>query len=122
MEDRRNMTVLLLEDQPLIAMDTEATLKRAGFVHVVHFSSLGPALDWLSTNRPDLVIMEITLQNEPCVTLAEQFARQNVPYLLYTGASRMLIGERIFHDTEWISKPSEIELLDAAIARVLPAA
>lgn len=60
-QDRRHMTVLLLEDQPLIAMDTEAILKHAGFARIVQFASVSPALDWLATSVPDLPVIEVTL-------------------------------------------------------------
>jgi hypothetical protein len=40
LEMRESMLVLLLEDQPLIAMDTEATLRRAGFANIVHPSMM----------------------------------------------------------------------------------
>jgi DNA-binding NarL/FixJ family response regulator len=113
------MTVLLLEDQPLIAMDTESMLKQAGFAQIVHFGSMAPALAWMATSIPDLAILEISLQEEPSVTIAEHLINRNVPFVVYTGANRAMVGHHVFHSAEWISKPSEIELIEPAISRVL---
>jgi two-component SAPR family response regulator len=119
MRDRNDMTVLLLEDQPLIAMDTESMLKRAGFARIVHFSSVAPALAWIATFVPDLAILEVTVQDEPSVAIAEHLIDRNVPFVLYTGANRGMVRDRIFRNAEWISKPSEIEVIEPAISRVL---
>jgi DNA-binding NtrC family response regulator len=120
-KNRERMTVLLLDDQPLIAMDTEAILRQAGFAQIVHFASVAPALAWLAASEPDLAVIEVTLQNEPSIALAQQLISRNVPFLIYSGANRALLADRIFHEAEWVSKPSEIEMLDPAISRVLGA-
>lgn len=119
--NREHMTVLLLEDQPLIALDTEEIFRQAGFARIVHFASVAAALDWLAASEPDLAIIETTLQNEPSVAFAEHLTRRNVPLLVYSGADRALIGEPIFHDAEWVSKPTEVEMFEPAIRRVLGA-
>jgi DNA-binding NarL/FixJ family response regulator len=119
MKRRNDMTVLLLEDQPLIAIDTEAMLRRAGFGRIVHLSSIGSVVDWLRTSAPDFVIMETVLQGETSATLAEQLTRRNVPLLVYTGASRRLTGASLFSEHAWLPKPSETEQMLPAIAAVL---
>jgi DNA-binding response OmpR family regulator len=121
-EYRARMIVLLLEDQPLIAMDTEATLRRAGFATIVHVVSVDAALAWLATARPDLAVMEITLQQESCGPVAQRLAEQNVPLLFYTGANRKLIATQDYPQGVWISKPSEIEALEPQLTRLLTSA
>src|SRR5436190_626242 len=103
--NRERMTVLLLEDQPLIAMDTETILKQAGFARIVHFASVAPALDWLAASEPDLAIIEVTLRGEPSVALAQHLTSRNVPLLIYSGANRTLVGDLVFDAAEWLSKP-----------------
>jgi DNA-binding response OmpR family regulator len=113
-------TILLLEDQLLIAMDTEDILKRSGTWQIVHFPQLPPALDWLSLSRPDAVVMEVNLQGESCVPLAQQLTDQNIPFLVYSGANRQLTDyQPVFRNTEWISKPTEPEIIGAALSRLL---
>jgi DNA-binding NtrC family response regulator len=113
------MTVLLLEDQPLIAMDTESMLKRAGFAQIVHFSAIAPALAWIAASAPDLAVLEVRLQDEPSIVIAEHLISRNVPFVIYTGANRGMVGDPIFRNAEWVSKPSEIEFIEPAISRVL---
>jgi DNA-binding NarL/FixJ family response regulator len=119
MMDRRHMTVLLLEDQPLIAMDTESMLKRIGFERIVHFGSVTPALAWIATSMPDFAILEVTLQDQPSVAIAQQLISRNVPFLVYSGANRAMVHDRVFQTAAWISKPSEIESIEPTISRVL---
>ena len=119
MRDRLSMTVLLLEDQPLIAIDTEAMLRRVGFVNIVHLASVPQAHAWVSGSRPDLAVIEVSLQGEPSATVAEHLAYENVPFLVYSGANRSFVGDQILHDARWLSKPSEPELLDTEIMHLL---
>ena len=48
--DTNTMVALLLEDEPLIAMEIEQTLQIAGF-EVTTVSSCASALDWLAASR-----------------------------------------------------------------------
>jgi CheY-like chemotaxis protein len=119
MTDRRHLTVLLLEDQPLIAMDTDAMLRRMGFADVVHLTSVARALDWLSAGQPDLAVMETSLQGEDSGPVAELLTARKVPLLFYSGANRSMIDREKRAAGSWVSKPSEVEILEPAIVQLL---
>ncbi len=50
--------ILLLEDEPLIAIDVEDLLHRAGWTDVATFSSCNDADEWLKANTPTLAIVD----------------------------------------------------------------
>ncbi len=56
--DTNMATVLLLEDEPLIAMDLEYGLREVGF-DVAIVATCSEAIDWLEVCRPDVVIVDI---------------------------------------------------------------
>ncbi|MBU1334249.1 MAG: response regulator [Alphaproteobacteria bacterium] len=53
---------LLLEDEPLIAMDMELLLQGAG-LDVTTVASCEEANNWLEVRRPDIVIVDIMLRD-----------------------------------------------------------
>ncbi len=53
--------ILVVEDQPMIAMDFEHALDQAGFSTKLQFSNTG-ALTWLYTHKLDLAILDIGLR------------------------------------------------------------
>ncbi|KQT01710.1 MULTISPECIES: response regulator [unclassified Rhizobium] len=58
---RRANTVLIVEDEPLIALDIEQTLTDAGHVCEIHTSN-GDALRWLEHYTPASAILDIALK------------------------------------------------------------
>lgn len=111
--------VLLLEDQPLIAMDTEAMLKQAGFRQIAVRTSVEEAQQTLAEVHPDVVMMEIRLQGHSTAALARGFRQGGIPFLIYTGATQRLVRDHGFPDVEWLSKPADIGVITAALSRVL---
>jgi hypothetical protein len=48
-------SILILEDEPLIAMDHDVHAGRAGFQNVTMLSSCVAAIDWLRSNTPSRI-------------------------------------------------------------------
>src|SRR6187200_1673947 len=57
-------SVLVVEDQRLIAADIENTLKKLGYVVVGNVSSGEEAISWSHEQRPELVLMDVRLRGE----------------------------------------------------------
>jgi AmiR/NasT family two-component response regulator len=53
-------SILLMEDQIIIAMDVEDILHGAGFDRIETVSSCRAAEEWLTANDPDVVVSEST--------------------------------------------------------------
>ncbi len=113
-------TILLLEDEALIAVDIEKILGDAQAGRVVTLASCVAALNWLSDNTPDAAIIDIFLRDGECAEVAETLVARGVPFIVHS-ARRKAAGEshRIFLHGEWICKPSDPDELVGALKACL---
>lgn len=110
---------LLLEDEPLIAMDLKAILEEAGF-SVVTVVSCRDADDWLRMFRPDIAVVDIELRDGPCDRIAEQLIEDGVPFIVHSGDHPSTYAGTPFASAPWIGKPQQAgELASAAQALLL---
>jgi light-regulated signal transduction histidine kinase (bacteriophytochrome)/CheY-like chemotaxis protein len=116
------LKVLVVEDQALIAMDVEATLRKLGAVDVkLAPSTLGAALA-LRNFTPDVAILDFNLGNETSEVLADEFVKNRIPFVFATGyADNVLIPER-FRNVPLVRKPVIESLLALKIESAREAA
>ena len=77
--------VLLLEDQPFIALDLEELLEEAGATNIVTLTSCEQADRWLDTNTPTLAIIDPNLKDGFCGSAARALSNREVPFVVYSG-------------------------------------
>lgn len=113
-------TVLLLEDEPLIAMSIEDGLQAAGYVAVTEMSRAG-AHGWLDTNRPDAVIVDVLLQDGSSEDVASRIKAAEIPFVVHSGDLRDMHVDTAFAAGVWVSKPSSgSDLVEALASLLLP--
>jgi DNA-binding NtrC family response regulator len=111
-------TVLLLEDQPFIALDVEDLLASAGYPHVRHFLSCAGAEAWLETHTPRFAILDPRLEDGFCTGVARTLTERQVPFIVYTGdAQSAEEDESPFHKGTWLFKPSLPEDMIASVRK-----
>lgn len=113
-------TVLLVENEPLIAMDLEGMLLAAGAAKVHHAISSRDALDWLGASNADLAILDLFVSDGSSAPVAERLRMQGTPFMVYSGHTQDSapdIGQ--FGDAVWLSKPCTQSELVAAVGRSL---
>lgn len=96
---------LLLEDEPLIALDVETNLGEAGF-DVTTVATCAEALEWLSVCRPDVVIVDIILRDGPCHAVVEKLVSDGIPFLVHSGDLPGMHADTVLVKGTWIGKPS----------------
>ncbi|MEO6014238.1 MAG: response regulator [Devosia sp.] len=102
---------LLLEDEPLIAMDVESTLQDGGF-DVVTFATCSEAEAWLEHNHPAIAVVDITLRDGPCTEAVQELVRRNIPFIVHSGdMDRSALPDLAFDAGTWMSKPSSSDAL-----------
>lgn len=106
----RSFQILLLEDEALIALDIESSLREEG-LSVTSLNSCAAALEWLQTATPDLAILDIGLTDGPCHDVAEVLVEQNVPFIVHSGDSKSEYEDTPFSKGIWLNKPSRPEVL-----------
>lgn len=112
---------LLLEDEPLIALDIEAILEGAGF-DVTTVMSCADASDWLDSCRPDIVVVDIILTDGPCHAIVEKLIEAHIPFIVHSGDHpSMHVGTPFAHG-RWVSKPADGDELAAVALAILASA
>jgi DNA-binding response OmpR family regulator len=118
----RQRRVLVLEDEPIVAMDIEATLSDAGFTVPPVIPSIADALKWLDANVPDVVILDIHLQDGSCADVVRRLVEKEVPFVVFTGSGPDEENvDPVFKTGLWIEKPAPAEQI-VAVVRDLVAA
>src|SRR5687768_10546420 len=77
-------SILVVEDEALVAWDLESTLHAAGLNVLGPVASVKAALDLLRKSRPDAAILDVNLHGELVTPVARQLRTMNVPFVLST--------------------------------------
>ena len=117
MNQTRNAVALLLEDEPLIALDVEDALRSTGF-DVVTVGSCTQADAWLLVNTPTVAVIDLELVDGECRNAAEQLYRRGVPFIVHTGREKSPSTDGIFEHGHWLAKPAASDAL-ALLSRAL---
>lgn len=112
-------TVLLLEDEPIIALDIEKLLQENGVADkVVTLSTCAEAIGWLGVNTPNIAIVDPRLSDGVCSFAVKTLAERSVPFILYSGEPDAAIeSEPAFSAGQLLYKPCEPDRLIAALSR-----
>ena len=81
------LTVLVVEDEFLIAMDLEAMLERLGAKVLGPAPTVHAALRLLETLRPDVALLDVHLKDGLVTPVAEALRSQSIPYALASAYS-----------------------------------
>lgn len=109
--------VLLVEDEPLIAMLYEDIVQGTRFEIIETLMCNQDALKALDADRPDVVIVDYNLTDGPCLPVARRLRDLHIPFIVATG-----YGDN--HDPElgsarWLVKPFKDEDVISALQEAL---
>lgn len=78
-------TILVSEDEMLIALDVASALSEAGAEVMGPFPDLASSLSAIEGQLPSAAVIDWHLQGSSAVKLCTTLADQHVPFVLYTG-------------------------------------
>jgi CheY-like chemotaxis protein len=117
-----DMLALVVEDQPLIALDTEAMLSELGASSVASFSSADQALVWLQSGAPAVAILDVNLGGTSSFAVADELSLRGIPFAFTTGyADTVMIPSRFSH-IRVVQKPYSLDSLAQTLVLCLTAA
>ncbi|MGK9052082.1 response regulator [Neorhizobium sp. CSC1952] len=121
METSRDQTVLVLEDEALIAIYLEELLAQAGFDSISTYSSCVAATEWLQQHTPELAVMETRLRDGACDEIAAILAKRGVPYIVHS-VERDIGGRHPQMDSKckWVDKPCNPDEFIRAVKECVP--
>jgi len=109
----RGRSVLVLEDNYLLAEDERWALEDAGARVVGPFSTAEAAIEALQKDAVDCALIDINLGSGPNFDVAEALRKQGVPMVFVTGYDASVIPEDLL-DVPRLEKPfAEAEVINA---------
>lgn len=109
--------ILIVDDEPLIAMGLEEYFRDLGFSRVFSAGSLTEAEKIMDAETPDFAVLDVNVGQSLVFPLAAELRRRHVPFFFSSGAN---------HDkfpSEWksypfVPKPVTPNMLTVALARM----
>jgi DNA-binding response OmpR family regulator len=107
--------ILIVEDEPLIAMMLEDFLDALDHLVAGTADSVSSALDLLGQGGVDAAILDVNLRGgETCWPIADALAAADIPFILATGGGGESIAEA-HRGRPVLSKPFTMDNVDKAI-------
>lgn len=100
-------SVLLVEDDPLIAMDLAQQVTDQGLAVVGPCHNAQDALDRIDQTEPDFAILDFNLKKgRTSQIVAKKLVSRNIPFCFLSGYSATeVLGLAGFEDVQCLSKP-----------------
>ncbi|MGY3032484.1 two-component SAPR family response regulator [Bradyrhizobium sp. USDA 4354] len=107
--------VLIVEDDPIIAIDFEDRLLGFGVTGVRTVGSVTQALDAIAKRTPDFALLDVELIRETSFAIAERLIALKVPFVFVTGygAEARIPAELVGRPR--LQKPCSSDALEAAL-------
>jgi CheY-like chemotaxis protein len=109
--------LLLVEDDPIIALDFEDTILGLGVQIVRTAGSVARALTMIADRAPDFALLDVGLVREKSFAIAERLAELNIPFVFVTGYAAEAVVPAEFADRPRLPKPCTTEALEAVLRR-----
>lgn len=102
--------VLVIEDEPLVALDISHELKAAGAGSVDIARTIGQALAVIESSEIDVALLDGNLSGERVDQVALALSRKSIPFCFVSGYGRQHLP-RDFQNTPMIEKPFRADAL-----------
>ena len=96
--------MLVVEDEPLVAMDLEESLAAAGYDVVGPAGNLAHAKKLIAETAFDAALLDVNLSGHPVDELAAALTQRNIPFAFVTGYGREALPHGFAHAV-LLSKP-----------------
>lgn len=112
--------VLIVEDDPIIALDMIYSLEDAGAETIGPCVTTARALAQIADDAPDVAILDVDIGSEDSGPVARVLRARGIPFVFHTGTlpqGNQLLAES---DAPVLGKPTRPDDLLAALKSVLP--
>jgi two-component SAPR family response regulator len=109
--------VLIVEDDPLIALDFEDRILGFGVKSVRATGSVAGALALINKHEPDFALLDVALVREKSFAIAERLAALKIPFVFITGYGSEAKLPAAFAKALLLPKPCTSDALEAVLRR-----
>jgi CheY-like chemotaxis protein len=107
--------VLIVEDDPLIALDFEDRLLGFGVKTVRTAGNVARALDMVADRPPDFALLDVSLTREKSFAVAERLEALKIPFVFVTGYGAEVGLPAAFTAKPRLPKPCSSDALEAML-------
>jgi CheY-like chemotaxis protein len=107
--------VLIVEDDPIIALDFEDTILGSGVKKVRTAASVVRALEMIADRAPDFALLDVGLVREKSFAIAERLDALKIPFVFITGYGADVRLPAAFADKPRLPKPCSRDVLEAVL-------
>ena len=107
--------VLVVEDDPIIAMDLEDTILGFGVKTVRVAANVSRALQHIAERAPDFALLDIGLVQEKSFAVAERLEALGIPFAFVTGYGAGAAFPAAFAQKPRLPKPCTSDALEAVL-------
>jgi|SRR5579871_550865 len=107
--------VLVVEDDPIIALDFEDTIRGLGVRTVRTAGNVMRALQFIEERAPDFALLDIGLVSENSLAVAERLETLGIPFAFVTGYGADANVATAFAGTPRLPKPFTTDAIEAAL-------
>ena len=111
--------VLIVEDDPIIALGFEDMILGFGVKTVRTAGSVARALDMIADRAPDFALLDVGLVREKSFAIAERLEALQIPFAFVTGYGADVCLPSAFGHRPRLPKPCPTEALEAVLKRHL---
>jgi CheY-like chemotaxis protein len=116
-ENRMPTDVLIVEDDPIIALGFEDTIEGFGVKTVRAAASVTRALKMIDERAPDFALLDVGLVREKSFAIAERLTALKIPFVFVTGYGADNIIPAAFANVPRLAKPCSSDALQAVMQR-----
>ena len=111
-------SILIVEDEPLIALGVHSALKLAG-ASILSATTVNEATCLIGYAEISAAIVDVRLGSEDASAVCRLLARRDIPFVFYTGqpSTSPIFAE--WPNVQVFSKPAPFEQVVLALARLL---
>ena len=109
------LRVLLVEDEPLIAIDGDDMLRAMGVEDVVWVRTVTEGVNALDANTFHAALLDLRLGQDSSISLAQRLAAKNIPFGFLTGFQDNAIPQE-FRGRPLVVKPFTAAQLGALLS------
>ena len=107
--------VLLVEDDPIIALDFEDTILGLGVKTVRTAATVARALQMIADRAPDFALLDVGLLREKSFAIAEKLDELKIPFAFATGYGSDVRLPQAFAERPRLLKPCSTEALETVL-------
>jgi CheY-like chemotaxis protein len=107
--------VLIVEDDPIIALDFEDTILGFGVKTIRTAGGVAKALEMIADRAPDFALLDVGLVHEKSFAIAERLDAMKIPFVFVTGYGAEVRLPAAFADKPRLPKPHSADALQAML-------